>query len=220
METVKYITSFEPDEPEIGDIVLAEDIGIIGTNRYIWASCPRCGFTRWVQLTRYKARSIKRRGLCIKCGKISKHSDKSVLSKHIPSKGWLEGGYRCVSIPKDDFYYPMAKRNGQIKEHRLVMAQKLGRLLQPWEYVHHINGDRSDNRIENLLLTVKNEHPTLDHISQNCRKSGMNELEYLYNLLAERNDEIKLIKAMIVKQKNHPTIPVKVRLGDEYNAPG
>ena len=58
------------------------------------------------------------------------------------------------------YHFTAIKRNGQHRQvgtHRIVMEGYLGRALFPNENVHHINGNRSDNRIENLELWVKSQ---------------------------------------------------------------
>lgn len=53
--------------------------------------------------------------------------------------------------------HPNANHKGEILEHVKVMSESLGRPLVAGENVHHINGVRDDNRIENLELWVRSQ---------------------------------------------------------------
>ena len=61
-------------------------------------------------------------------------------------------GYAAILVSHDSPYAEMRNGVNYVPEHRLVMAQSLGRVLRRSESVHHINGDNSDNRLENLQL--------------------------------------------------------------------
>lgn len=77
---------------------------------------------------------------------------------------WKGGRHKCKSgyihiwIPSDNPYISMINEGNTLPEHRLIMAQHLGRCLKSWEMVHHINGIRDDNRIENLTLIDSKNH--------------------------------------------------------------
>jgi transposase-like protein len=64
------------------------------------------------------------------------------------------GGYVAELLPMDHRFRVMANMTGYALQHRLVMASHLGRPLLASETVHHINGKRDDNRIENLELRI------------------------------------------------------------------
>lgn len=91
-------------------------------------------------------------------------------------KGQLRtlGGYVVVRLPPDDPLASMAQSTGYVFEHRLLMARSLGRPLEKHETVHHINGNRTDNRLENLQLRSSWHGPGVRH---QCRACGSDDVE-------------------------------------------
>lgn len=69
------------------------------------------------------------------------------------------GGYLCVFVPN----HPTCTKAGRVHEHRLVMEKHIGRYLLPTEVVHHINGKKDDNKIENLQMFASSGEHTKFH---------------------------------------------------------
>lgn len=55
-------------------------------------------------------------------------------------------------------YKAVSKYNERKRIHRLIMEEYLGRKLEPSELVHHKNGDKHDNSLDNLEVVTRSEH--------------------------------------------------------------
>lgn len=183
--------------PVLGEVRMGRNIGFkVPSGRYQWSACGACGFERWVRLNKAQPRA--------KICKVCKHEN---TPKGPESPMWKGGrnatgyGYISVRVYSDNPFYSMASKKGKnsgvarfIPEHRLVMARHLGRCLYSWEVVHHKNGKRSDNRIENLELTAHGAHSVMHNKGY---KDG-----YIKGSQDGQNKQIRLLKLEIVKLQN------------------
>ncbi len=109
---------------------------------------------------------------CFTCGK-----DKYYSKSRIKEKNYCSASCRSKEVIKGHGWKAKGKKIGNnrylrvygygsgknLKVHRAVMEKYLGRKLEKWEHVHHVNEDPHDNRIENLQVLTSSEHAKLHH---------------------------------------------------------
>jgi len=163
---------------QLGEIRKGTEIGYKSRGvRYIWAACEICGKERWVAVLHGKPSHTR----CIACAPKAK----GLIRRGESSPSWKGGrrktadGHVSILLQPDNFFYSMADKYGYAREHRLVVAKSLGRCLQSWEIVHHRNGVKDDNRIENLQVISELGHRQLTI------------LEHKVDKLLQENQELK-----------------------------
>lgn len=164
--------------PKLGEIKNTFEVGFRGRYQVVWEACPTCKKERWVQLTR-RGRQCRN------------HKASNASGKHFAGRGYLE-----VKLQPDDFFYPMVSNGDWVLEHRLVMAKHLGRCLQSWEIVHHKDGVKTNNIIENLSLVTDAGHKQITHFEKVLKKQ-QSEIEALQDRVTILEAENILLKSAL-----------------------
>jgi hypothetical protein len=110
----------------------------------------------------------------------------------------LATGYKKSYKPK----HPNSHKNGYVLEHRYVMSQHLGRSLEKYEDVHHRNGNKKDNRIENLELISHSKHqsmhnPIIDRTNTSCNLCKSNTTRKVFKCGTHYDDWYKDINGSL-----------------------
>ena len=101
-------------------------------------------------------------------------------------EGVDKNGYRIIYKPDS----PYSWSNGFIFEHRLVVSEYLNRKLKITEHVHHKNGNKLDNSLDNLRVMLKESHMGLHKIERYLPREYRNPLCKVYT--KEEIEEYKL----------------------------
>jgi len=125
----------------------------------IWVECPKCKSQRLFSEARLRMGDVGS-GMCRSCvaSRSGPNHNSWVGGRRINKAGYVDVNIYGYSDWELEIAKQMCNGKGVIREHRLVMALHLGRPLTKDEIVHHKDGNRINNAIENLELLTKKKH--------------------------------------------------------------
>lgn len=145
-----------------------EKMGLYFKERYKKENHPNYGKKLSEETCNKKSKSLKKaykEGRMDYMKEVWKDGKKRFSGKNNPK--WKPIGSKRVS---HDYVLIKIEEGKWVKEERYIAEKKLGRKLKGIETIHHIDGNKSNNKIENLYLMLRKEHKawhTLDNINKN-----------------------------------------------------
>lgn len=120
--------------------------------------------------------------------RLRKHGDVNFTKRRRNGSGTVSpNNYIYIYKPG----HPNAAKNGKILEHIFVMSESIKRKIEKNEIVTHINGNTTDNRLDNLVLSIKNTKCTIDNCKNDIYRLDMCSRHYRRKL--KYNDPHKLL---------------------------
>lgn len=194
---------------KIGTIKRRDQVGLKGRAMVVWLACKKCGKERWVMYNSHRKKNVcakcrSRQTIKAKAMNLANHRTDCKCHRCRIGKGYFKGsnnpmwnggvkqlttGYIMIYVPDNHKFASMRAYDGgnYVMEHRLVMAESLGRPLTKTETVHHKNGVKSDNRLENLELWATKHHSGQRVSEMNCPHCGKNIYSNLKQAICQTN---------------------------------